>query len=86
MVINPNGGTTTLTLPNAWARNAGGTVNFDISATNGTPAVAVGTVTGATAALTNGIFGYGTVKDASGIGFATTNGTNVVGRTLALRR
>ena len=40
--------------------------------------MAVGTVTGATAALTNGIFGYGTVKDASGIGFATTNGTNVV--------
>jgi fibronectin-binding autotransporter adhesin len=85
--INPNGGTTTVTLPNAWTRSAGGTVNFDLSATNGTPVVAVGTVTG-TGVLVNGLFGYGTVKDSAGvIGFATTSGTQVVrytGATTAL--
>jgi autotransporter-associated beta strand protein len=67
VVINPNGGTsTTLTLPNTWSRAAGGTVNFDLSA--GTPTTAI---VSTNPAVTNGIFGYGTVKDNTGIGFLT---------------
>ncbi len=91
VVINPNGGTTTLTLPNAWTRSAGGTVNFDLSTPGGTSSVvlaAPGTAISGTGALVNGIFGYGTVKDSGGvIGFATNNSGSIgrfTGATTAL--
>ncbi|HZZ26975.1 MAG TPA: autotransporter-associated beta strand repeat-containing protein [Pirellulales bacterium] len=71
IAINPNGGGgTTLTLPNTWTRNAGGTVHFDLSqGTLSSPA----SVSSNPTTMTNGIFGFATVNDGAGIGFATIN-------------
>jgi len=72
IVVNGNGGTgTTLTLGSTWTRNAGSTLNIDISAANSILASSI--------ALTNGIINAGvTVTDSTGTGFATTSGGNVV--------
>ncbi len=75
ITLNPNnGGGTTLTLPSTWTRNAGGTVNFDISqGTGGSPVTVSSSPT-----VTNGIIGgYATVNDGAGIGFAMVNGSAI---------
>lgn len=71
--LTPNGGSgTTLTLSNTWTRLVGGTLLVDLSAAG------VSTVT-SSPTLTNGIIGgYAFVKDATGTGFATVSGGNVV--------
>lgn len=73
--LNPNGGTgTTLTLGNAWTKNAGGTLFIDLSnASAGTRTLT------SNPTLSNGIIGgYTIVKDSGGTGFATVSGGNVV--------
>ncbi len=65
IVVNANGGPgTTLAVGNTWTRNSPSTLNVDIS---GGGTLVASPVTG------NGVLGYATVKDATGIGFATTN-------------
>ena len=78
IILDPNNndaGGTTLTLGNAWTRNAGASLLIDYSSTGtGTRIVKTsGPVTG-TGAQSNGIFGYALVKDSGGIGFATQDG------------
>lgn len=73
ITINPNNGTsTTLTLGNAWTRNAGSSLLVDCSSANtGTrQLVTAGATTGYV--LSNGLYGSIFVKDGAGdIGFAT---------------
>ena len=80
--LDPNNGTgVTLTLGNAWTRNAGSSMLFDYSSSNtGTRTVnTAGATTGAT--LTNGIYGWGLVKDSAGVtGFATRDGSGNISR------
>ena len=72
IVIDPNGGAgTALTLGNTWTRAAGAVFNVDLSAA-GTPTLT------SSPALTGNILSYATVKDATGTGFATVAGGNVV--------
>ncbi len=69
--ITPNGGSgTTLTLSNTWTRQTGGTLSVDISA--------AGSTVTSSPTLQNSILGYALVKDATGTGFATVSGGNVV--------
>jgi autotransporter-associated beta strand protein len=71
--LTPNGGSgTTLTLGNTWTRQLGGTLLVDLSAAG------VSTVTSSPALINGIIGGYAFVKDASGTGFATVSGGNVV--------
>jgi autotransporter-associated beta strand protein len=72
IVVNGNGGTgATLTLGSTWTRNAGSTLNINLAAVNSTLASGI--------ALTNGILNASvTVTDATGTGFATTSGGDVV--------
>lgn len=82
ITLTPNGGTsTTLTLSPSWARQAGATLNVDLSAGTSTNAVLNSQpqdiiTTGQTS--TSDILPYATVKDASGVGFAAVVGTNTV--------
>lgn len=65
VTLNPNGGTsTTLKWGSTWTRTAPATLNVDVSS---------GGSLSASPATGNGLLGYATVKDAAGIGFATTN-------------
>ncbi|MDD5349658.1 MAG: autotransporter-associated beta strand repeat-containing protein, partial [Chthoniobacteraceae bacterium] len=74
LVLNSNGGGgVTQTLGNNWTRGAGATLAIDTSSS-----AANALISNPSAALANGIITYATVKDASGIGFATGNGTNIV--------
>jgi autotransporter-associated beta strand protein len=70
-----NGGSgTSLTAGNTWTRNTGGggTLLIDLSA---------GGNLKSTPTLTSNILGYAVVKDATGTGFATVSGADVVRRT-----
>jgi len=82
IALDPNNGTgVTLILGNAWTRNAGSSMLFDYSSANtGTRTVnTAGATTGAT--LTNGIYGWGLVKDSAGVtGFATRDGSGNISR------
>ena len=78
--LDPNNGAgVTLTLGNAWTRNAGTSMLFDYSSANtgARSVVTAGATTSAT--LTNGIYGWALVEDSHGVvGFATrAAGTNV---------
>lgn len=65
IVLNNNGGPgMTLAIPATFTRNAPGTLNLDISG-GGSLAAVPGTV--------NGVYGFATVYDGTGIGFATSN-------------
>lgn len=73
IVLNPNGGAgTTLTLGNTWSRNGGAcSLNIDLSA-GGTLASVP------TSVAANNVLGFATVKDATGVGFASLSSGDIV--------
>ena len=79
IVVNNNGGsgTTTLGLTTTfvgWRKAGGGTINFDLSQGLG----GGGTNAITTSGSAGTVLGFATLKDATGTGFATYNGTNIV--------
>ncbi len=79
LTIANQGGSTTLTLANLSAVHAAGqTLNVDLSSGTGTNALAFTNATNLPTAGT--LIGWATVKDATGTGFATVNGSNHIVR------
>ena len=77
VVVNPNGGVgTTLVLNGVWTRGVNTAVNFDLSSTAGGTMTVTGT--SSVIATGNGVSGFSTITDATGVGLAVLSGSSLV--------